>query len=75
MKVLAFGYVPKWKGGKQLTGLATGIFDLHNAINDLDNDIRVTLAATDIHLSETKIDSTSVLGWNKRILLKFAFTH
>ena len=49
--------------------------DLHNAINELDNDIRVTLAATDIHLSKTKIDSTPVLGWNKRILLKFAFTH
>ena len=74
MKVLAFGYVPKWKGGKQLTGLATGIFDLHNAINELDNDIQVTLAATDIHLSRTHIDSTPIVGWNKRTLLKFALT-
>lgn len=69
--ILAFGYIPKGKGGKQETGLATGIFDLHDAINNLNTDYKIIIAATDIHKTEIFIDNTKVIGWNKKMLLKY----
>ena len=74
-KVLALGYIPKWKGGQQKTGLATGLFDLHDAVNSLNEDIEVVIAATDIFQTEKRIDNTRVLGWSKITLLLTAITH
>lgn len=68
-KILALGYIPKWRGGRQLTGLATGIFDLHNAVNGLDSEYKVVIAATDIYEKIKKIENTDVIGWNKKILV------
>lgn len=68
-KILALGYIPKGKGGKQETGLATGIFDLHDAVNKLSSDYKITIAATDIHLKQTTIDNTAIIGWNKKTLI------
>ena len=68
-KVLALGYIPKWRGGRQLTGLATGLFDLHNSVNELNLGYKVVIAATDIYEKNIKIDNTEVVGWNKKILL------
>lgn len=70
MKVLALGYIPKWKGGRQKTGLATGLFDLHDSVNALDSDISVTIAATDIFQEEVQIDHTKVIGWKKSLLVR-----
>lgn len=70
MKVLALGYIPKWKGGRQKTGLATGLFDLHDSINALESDISVTIAATDIFQEEVQIDHTKVIGWKKSLLVR-----
>lgn len=70
MKVLALGYIPQWKGGRQKTGLATGLFDLHDSVNALDSDISVTIAATDIFQEEVQIDHTKVIGWKKSLLVK-----
>lgn len=75
MKVLALGYIPKWKGGRQKTGLATGLFDLHDAVNALGEDVQVTIAATDIFQDELKIDHTSVVGWNKAHLVGHAIKY
>ena len=72
MKVLALGYIPKWRGGRQSTGLATGIFDLHDAVNSIGEDIKVTIAATDVFLDKTIIEHTPVIGWTKSLLLKHA---
>ena len=69
-KVLALGYIPKWRGGGQLTGLATGLFDLHNAVNQIEEGYRVVIAATDIFEQEKLVDHTTVIGWNRKILLK-----
>lgn len=71
-KVLALGYIPKWKGGRQKTGLATGLFDLHDAVNSINSDICVIIAATDIFQEEVMIDHTKVLGWKKILLFKHA---
>ena len=64
-KVLALGYIPKGKGGRQVSGLATGLFDLHNAVNELGAGVQVFIAATDIFDERKEIDSTIVLGWSK----------
>lgn len=74
-KILALGYLPKWKGGSQKTGLATGLFDLHDAVNGLHNDCQVVIAATDIFKPEVMIDNTKVIGWSKIILFKNAINH
>lgn len=68
-KILALGYIPKGRGGKQETGLATGIFDLHNAINQINKGFQVIIAATDIHEDEIQIDNTKVVGWNWKKLV------
>ncbi len=73
--ILAFGYIPKSKGGKQLTGLATGIFDLHNTVNLLNSECKIIIAATDIHLRKTIIENTEVVGWNKFILTDYILKH
>lgn len=69
MKVLALGYLPKWRGGRQTTGLATGIFDLHDAVNELNQGISVTIAATDVFKDNTIIEHTPIVGWTKKLLL------
>ena len=74
-KVLALGYIPKWRGGEQLTGLATGLFDLHNAVNQVSNEYRVVIAATDIYETEKQIDSTVVIGWSRSILIKHSLKY
>jgi glycosyltransferase involved in cell wall biosynthesis len=73
--ILAFGYIPKSKGGKQLTGLATGIFDLHNTVNLLNTEFKVIIAATDIHQKKINIENTEVIGWNKFILIGHILKH
>lgn len=71
-KILALAFLPYWKGGKQTSGLATGIFDLHDAVNSLNGEYEVVLACTDVNKKEIKVDSTRIIGWNKQILLKHA---
>ncbi len=70
IKVLALGHLPKWRGGRQTSGLATGIFDLHDSVNSLNADIEVIIAATDVFVTEKVFGNTKVLGWTKGILLK-----
>lgn len=72
MKVLALGYLPKWRGGRQLTGLATGLFDLHNSVNELKTDVEVIIAATDVFKDESLVEATPIIGWNKSLLIKHA---
>jgi len=69
MKVLALGYLPKWRGGLQTTGLATGIFDLHDTVNELNHGIDVTLVATDVFRDEAVVEHTKVVGWSKWLLV------
>lgn len=75
IKILAFGYIPKGKGGKQLTGLATGLFDLHNSVNSLEENYKIVIAATDINSKKIMIDNTIVIGWTKRLLILHVLTH
>ena len=72
MKVLALGYLPKWRGGLQTTGLATGIFDLHDAVNELNDGVEVTIVATDVFKDRIQVENTPVVGWTKVLLFKHA---
>lgn len=72
---LAFGYLPKGKGGRQVTGLATGLFDLHNAVNKLQSDVQVYIAATDIFDVKRQVDQTVVLGWSKKLIVFHALRY
>lgn len=74
-KVLALGYLPKWRGGLQTSGLATGIFDLHNAVNIVSQNVEVVIAATDVFKEEIIVDNTRVIGWTKSLLIKHAFRY
>ncbi|MBR6438348.1 MAG: glycosyltransferase family 4 protein [Bacteroidales bacterium] len=69
-KILALAFLPYWKGGKQTSGLATGIFDLHDAVNSLHGQYEVVLACTDVNTEEKMVDSTKVIGWNSKLLLR-----
>lgn len=69
-KILALGYIPKWRGGRQSTGLATGLFDLHDAVNEVSDEYEVTIAATDVFKKHFQSAHTPILGWTKGILLR-----
>jgi len=70
-KILVFGHVPKYAGGKQSSGLANVIWQLAKNMNDVGYpDYKVILAATDIHDEQTKIEGVDIIGWNKRLLFK-----
>lgn len=73
--ILVFGYIPKARGGKQTTGLATGIFDLHNAVNTKKSKFNTVIAATDIHESFIQIDDVGVYGWTSKTLLSHSAKH
>lgn len=72
MKVLVLGSLPKWKGGIHKTGLSTGIFDLHDAVNSLHEDIEITIAASDVYKKSMFVDHTPVIGWTKSQLILHA---
>ena len=67
-KVLVFGSLPKWKGGIHKTGLATGIFDLHDAVNSLGSEFEITIAASDVYVKQSFVDNTPIIGWSKKSL-------
>lgn len=73
MKVLSFGHIPSWAGGRQESGLANVIYQLafHIAQN---GGVDMTLAATDVYQEREKIDELILLGWNKYIIIKYALS-
>lgn len=75
IKVLSFGYLPKQYGGKQLSGLATAIFELSDAINRTSDDVEVILSCTDWFKEAGKIKNTELIGWSPKILLKHSLLH
>lgn len=74
VKVLAFGHMPTWAGGRQESGLANVIYNLAHSMSEADG-FDVTLAATDFFESEKKVDQLTILGWQKKSLFVFAFLH
>ena len=74
MKVLSFGYMPTWAGGKVETGLANVMYQLSYHVAK-DRDVSMTMAALDYNGIEGNKDSLHLLGWSKRMLVGFMLFH
>ena len=51
MKILSFGHIPTWAGGRQSSGLANVIFQLSYHLAK-DDDVEMYLAATDVYVQK-----------------------
>lgn len=74
MKILSFGHIPTWAGGRQNSGIANVIYQLAKYGSEVD-DANVVLAATDVFVPERKDGNLLIAGWTKKMLLKFALLH
>ena len=76
IKLLVQGHVPKWFGGKQVSGLSNVMYSLAEGISQGKN-IKVFFNATDITENKTINNHFKLLGWNIKtviysILLNFS---
>jgi len=74
IKLLAFGHLPKFKGGKQHSGLANVAWFIANRLNQMSDTVDVVFCATDVHKSKVEIDGLPVVGWNMPSLAKAALS-
>ena len=74
MKILSFGHIPLWAGGKQSSGLSNVIYHLAKNMARC-KDVEVNLAATDVFKPFIYDDELTILGWSKGKLIKYAFAH
>ena len=63
IKLLVHGHIPKWYGGKQVSGLSNAMFSLAEAISQRKN-MDVFFNATDVKKTKIINDYFKVLGWN-----------
>ena len=74
MNILSFGYIPSSVGGRQSSGLANVIYQLaYNCAQQ--DDVNMTLAATDVFVPIIHKDNLTIMGWTKGLLLKHALKH
>ena len=74
MKILSFGHIPTWAGGRQSSGLANVIYQLAKNMADC-NDVELTLAATDVFQPCLRDGNLTIMGWSKSSLITFALMH
>lgn len=71
-KLLAFGHLPKFKGGKQHSGLAAAEWFIAHRLNQMSDTVNVVFCATDVHSPMAEIDGLPVVGWTMPSLAKAA---
>ena len=74
MKILSFGHIPSWAGGRQESGLAHVIYQLARHISECDG-VEMTMAATDVFVPIKKDRKLTIYGWTKGMLIKYALQH
>ncbi len=74
IKVLSFGHIPSWAGGRQENGLSNVIYNLARYMSQAD-DAEVRLAATDVFVPCLQKDSLLIYGWTRSMLMHFASLH
>lgn len=74
MKILSFGHIPTWAGGRQSSGLANVIYQLAKHGSEVE-DTEVVLAATDCYVPRHEDGKLSILGWTKPMLLRYIIVH
>ena len=74
MKILSFGHIPTWAGGKQESGLANVIYQLAKHGSEVE-DVDYVLAATDCFVPERTDGRLTILGWTKPSLINYVISH
>ena len=74
MRILSFGHIPSWAGGRQESGLGNVIYQLAKYMSKCER-VKVTLAATDVFAPSIMHDDLHIIGWTKAILIKYALRH
>lgn len=74
MKILSFGHIPTWAGGRQESGLANVIYQLAKYGSEIEG-AEVVLAATDCFVPERLDGKLMILGWTKGGLVKYIKSH
>jgi len=74
MKVLSFGHIPTWAGGRQSSGLANVIYQLAKHGSEI-ADAQVVLAATDCFIPRRMDGKLLILGWTKSMLARYVLLH
>lgn len=74
MKILEFGHLPTWAGGRQSSGGANAMYQIAYHLSKK-NGIEVSFGATDIFEYRKDIGKLAVYGWNTLILFKFCLFH
>lgn len=70
ISILAFGHIPKFRGGRQQSGLANAMWSLATHMADPNRGIVVKFCATDVYVDQTEIDGIEVIGWTWLAILK-----
>lgn len=74
MKILTFGHIPTWAGGRQESGLANVIYQLAKHGSEIDG-VDVVLAATDCYVPHRMDGKLPILGWTKASLVCYMMLH
>lgn len=71
IRVLSFGNIPTWAGGRNDNGLSNVIYQLALNISQVES-VDLTLVATDVYTPSIIRDGLKIVGWTKPLLLKYA---
>ncbi len=68
-KVVFFGNLPIWVGGRQTSGASVAMWQLAENMNCLQSEWTVDFVATDFFYERKKINNTIVYGWNYKVFV------
>lgn len=74
-KVLVFGHIPKWFGGKQSSGLSNGMYQLAFNMANLTDNLNISFIATDLHKEKSSEGKLKIFGWKKKTLISYILSH
>ena len=74
IKIMSFGHIPSWAGGRQESGLSNVIYQLAKHESELSG-VEVTLVATDSFVPFRKDNRLTIVGWTKASLLVYILQH
>lgn len=74
MRILSFGHIPSWVGGRQDSGLANVIYQIAKNMSNSEN-VDMSLAATDVFIPKKRDGDLTIYGWTKGILVSYALSH
>ena len=70
-KVLVFGHIPKWFGGKQSSGLSNGMYLLAFNMANFTDSLNVSFVATDLHKEKSSEGKLKIYGWRIKTLITY----